>query len=218
MPSPADALLLISSHCPHCPAMLDALTALLKRGQIGTLEVVNVEVRPERAAALRVRSVPWMRIGEYALLGPRPPAELATWAARAAEAAGMAHYFHALLKEGALAQVLERIEERPARLADLLDIVANPEASLNVRIGAGAVFEDYAGNPALADLVKPLGALAGHDDARVRADACHYLGLSRSAAALAPLTACRDDPDAAVREIAGESLEALKAAGILATA
>jgi hypothetical protein len=213
MATPADALLLISGHCPHCPAMLERLAALVKRGQIGSLEVVNVEARPERAARLGARSVPWLRLGDYVLLGPRLPAELETWARRAAEGAGMAEYFHDLLKEGALAEVLRLIEAHPARLADLLDIVANPEASLNVRLGAGAVFEDYAGRPALADLVAPLAILARDDDARVRADACHYLGLSRSAEAVAPLRACLDDPDGEVREIAQESLAAIEAAG-----
>jgi HEAT repeat protein len=58
--------------------------------------------------------------------------------------------------------------------------------------------------------VPALGLLTGHGDARVRADACHMLGLSGSTSAIKYLEARRDDPDAEVREIAVESLEELQ--------
>ena len=45
MPAP-DALLLISTHCPHCPAMLASLADLVKQGTIGRLEAVNLEQHP----------------------------------------------------------------------------------------------------------------------------------------------------------------------------
>jgi HEAT repeat protein len=77
---------------------------------------------------------------------------------------------------------------------------------MNVRFGAGAVFEHFAGRPALQDLVARLGDLAGHADARVRADACHYLGLSGSALARPYLEPRLTDSSAEVREIAADSL------------
>jgi HEAT repeat protein len=78
-----------------------------------------------------------------------------------------------------------------------------------VRIGAGAVLESFAGQPALADLVDRLGELSAHADARVRADACHYLGLAGSHRARAWLEARLRDDDAEVRDIAAESLDLL---------
>ena len=54
-----DALLLIASGCPHCPTVLTGLTELVKHGLIGRLEVVNVGIHPERASALKARTVPW---------------------------------------------------------------------------------------------------------------------------------------------------------------
>ena len=80
---------------------------------------------------------------------------------------------------------------------------------MNVRLGAGAALEDHAGTPALAALVPDLGVLSRHDDARVRADACHYLGLSRQAAARPWLEPRLEDDSADVREIAREALDAL---------
>lgn len=204
-----DALLLLSSHCPHCPAMLSLLAELVKAGRLGRLEVVNVEVHPDRAEGLGARSVPWIRIGEFDLPGVRGREEILDWIDRVGRPDGMTDYLHVLLRDGRLAQVLDLVRQRPVVLAALLPIVANPEASINVRIGAGAVFEEFSGQPALHALVDALSGLARHPDARVRADACHYLGLSRTEAARAGLEHCRQDDDAAVREIAEESLAAL---------
>ena len=119
---------------------------------------------------------------------------------------GVADYFHILLMEGGLKAVIGFIDARPELLADLLPVVANPEASMNVRFGAGAVIERYAGSKVLQAIVPRLGELSKHADARVRADACHYLGLSGCASARAYLDARVDDENAEVREIAADSL------------
>lgn len=204
--SAPDALLLLSTHCPHCPAVLAALADLLKQGAIGRLEAVNIEHRPEIAQALGVRSVPWTRLGRIELPGSHSRAELADWAAKAGTEDGLADWFHVLLKEGQLPRVQALIEQEPALLAAVLPIIGNVDASLNVRLGAGVLFETFAGTPALQTLIPRLGALSQHDDARVRADACHYLGLTDDHSARPWLDARRDDDDADVREISAESL------------
>lgn len=122
---------------------------------------------------------------------------------------GMADYFHILLMEGGLKKVIEIVESRPELLADLLPIVGNPDASMNVSLGASAVFERYAGKEPLRMLVMKLGKLSEHADARVRADACHYLGLSGSPVARAFLEGRLKDESADVREIAQDGLDEL---------
>ncbi len=206
MPAP-DALLLISTHCPHCPAMLSALADLLKQGTIGRLEAVNLEQHPEVGQALGVRSVPWVRIGRIELAGVHAKAELTGWAAKADSEAGMADWFHMLLKEGQLPKAQALIEADPALLAAVLPIVGNVDASLNVRLGAGVLLENFAGTDTLRALLPRLGELSQHEDARIRADACHYLGLTGDAAARPWLDARLTDEDADVREIATESLQ-----------
>ncbi|MFP5409702.1 MAG: HEAT repeat domain-containing protein [Gammaproteobacteria bacterium] len=210
--SAPDALLLISTHCPHCPAVLAALADLVKAGTLGRLDVVNLEQRPEIGQQLGVRSVPWVRIGRIELAGVHSKAELADWAKKADSEAGLADWFHMLLKEGRLARAQAAIESDPTLLAAVLPIVGNVEASLNVRLGAGVLLENSAGHDALRALLPRLGALSQHADARVRADACHYLGLTGDAAAKPWLEARLNDADADVREIAAESLETLPAA------
>lgn len=121
--------------------------------------------------------------------------------------------FHVLLMDGGLAKVQAEVAAAPALLAELLPIVANPEASINVRLGASIVFERHAGAPALRALLPQLAALAAHADARVRADACYYLGLTGEARARDALGPRLHDADADVREIAVDALETLTAAG-----
>ena len=207
--SAPDALLLISTHCPHCPTVLTALTDMVKQGLIGKLEVVNLEAHPEVAQSLGVRSVPWLKMGLIELAGLRSPTELRDWAAKARTETGIADYFHQLLKEGQMARVLEMLHADPALLAAVLPIVGNVDASLNVRLGAGVLIEEFAHSAALQALVPRLGELSAHADARVRADASHYLGLSGTSAAHGWLEARLNDDDADVREIAAESLAVL---------
>jgi thioredoxin-like negative regulator of GroEL len=208
MPAP-DALLLLSTHCPHCPAVLAALADLVKQGTVGRLEVVNLEQHPDVGQALGVRSVPWVRIGRIELAGVQSKAELAEWAAKADSEVGLADWFHLLLKEGRLPHAQARVEADTALLAAVLPIVGNVEASLNVRLGAGVLLETFAGTAALRALLPRLGELSQHADARVRADACHYLGLTADASARPWLEARLKDDDADVREIAAESLQAI---------
>ena len=202
-------MLLLSTHCPHCPAVLAALGDLVKQGTLGRLEAVNLEQHPEVGQALGVRSVPWVRIGRIELAGVHGKAELAEWAAKADSEAGLADWFHLLLKEGQLPRAQAAVEADPALLAAVLPIVGNVDASLNVRLGAGVLLETFAGSDTLRALLPRLGELSQHADARVRADACHYLGLSADAAARTWLEARLKDDDADVREIAAESLQAL---------
>lgn len=191
--------------------MLAALTDLLKRGAIGRLEAVNIAVHPEAAAALGVRTVPWLKLGPFELAGAHTAGELEVWVRRAASPEGMAEAFHDLLKSGGLAQVLALLAADPSRLAALLPIVGNPEASINVRLGAGVAFEEYAGAAPLRALVPALGVLSEHADPRVRADACHYLGLSGESAAWPWLKARLTDPDPDVREIARDGMPEARA-------
>lgn len=185
------------------------MTDLVKQGIVGQVSVVNVERHPEAAEARGIRTVPWLKIGEFEFTGAHSEAELKRWAERAKSEEGWADYFHQLLKDGQAAHVVELVQAAPERLAAVLPIIANPEASLNVRLGAGLLMEEFSGSPALKGLTVRLGEMAGDPDARVRADACHYLSFTGNPEARAYLELHLDDSDAEVREIARESLAVL---------
>jgi len=209
----AEALLLVGSGCPHCAAVRRALETLRDRGEISRLEVVNVAEKPELAQTLGVRSVPWLRLGPFELQGQYSLAELRQWLARAGTREGMAAYFSELLASGRLAQVVAMLRRDPALFTALFDLLADPDSELQVRVGIGAVVEEFAGDRALQMQLARLCELSRHDDPRVRLDACYYLGLSGSPDAADCLRERLDDSDAGVREEAAEALSTLAAAG-----
>jgi thiol-disulfide isomerase/thioredoxin len=112
-PRPPDALLLIGSHCPHCQAVLDALTRLVKEGGLGRLTVINVSASPDAPEARGVRSVPWTRLGPFELSGALSAAELRDWAEVAAAGGGWGRYFAHLIEDGRLDTILERVQSVP---------------------------------------------------------------------------------------------------------
>ena len=209
--TPPDALLLLAPDCPHCPTVLDGLSRLLKNGGIGTLEVVNIAVRPDRAARLGVRTVPWTRIGELVLEGSRTPEELARWAAQAGTGAGIRAYVSERLKAGELTALERLVKQHPHWLAALLPLIADSSTELHVRIGLGALMESLQGDAALKAQLPALGELSAHPDHRVRSDACHYLALSRDPSVVPYLRARLQDEATEVREIAQDGLADLAA-------
>jgi len=205
-----DALLFITTGCPHCPVVLQGLSDLVKQAAIGKLTVVNVAAHPELAAEYGIRAAPWLRLGPFTLTGAHTPAELRQWVEWSSGKEGIARYVEHLLKQGEFKQAGLFIAEDTQRLKPLLSIVADPEKSIEVRVGVDALLESYSNAPALQSLLPQLAELTHHTDHRVRADACHLLGLSGSAAARPYLETCVSDISEEVREIAVESLQLLE--------
>ena len=201
-----DAELLIAPGCVHCPVVLDGLTTLLKSGAIGRLEVVNIARHPEAAATLGARGVPWVRIGPFELHGAHSPAELATWAGRAADPAGQRAYLTDALQTGQLDSVVRACRRSPELLRPLLALAGDLETPFAVRVGVGAVLEDLAGAGLLAGHVDDIAALAASEQPQVRADAAHFLGLAATPQARVVLRGLLGDTDPEVREIAAEAL------------
>jgi len=50
-----DAELMIATGCTHCPVVLAGLGELIKAGQIGRLDVINIAQHPKLAEELRRR-------------------------------------------------------------------------------------------------------------------------------------------------------------------
>jgi len=204
------ALLFTAPGCPHCPGVKAALEKLLAEGAIASLEVVDATREQARAAELGVRSVPWLRLGEFVLTGAQTPQELRQWAGRAADPQGMSGYLEHLLANGELAAAEALLQRQPNHLAALLPLLGAADTPIQVRLGIGAILESLEGQEALRPLLPELIRLSAHQDHRVRSDACHYLGLSHSAEALPALEARLEDGHPEVREIAAEAIESIR--------
>ncbi len=208
--TPPQALMLLGTHCPHCPSVLASLSDLVKQGVISKLEVVNLEKMPETARVLGVRSVPWVRLGPFEFTGLHSKAELQSWAEQAGSEQGMTAYIEQQLGDGEAKQVMAMIERDHSLLHALIGLVSNPDAKINARLGAGVVFEEYEGTEELLALIPELLELIRHEDARVRSDACHYLSLTHDRSVSQHIEALLDDAHAEVREVAVESLAYLQ--------
>ena len=207
--APIDALLLVAPGCPHCAGVLEGLGNLIKDGALGRLEVVNIALQPALARELGVRAVPWLRIGPFELPGLHTPAELRHWAELAAREDGMTHYLADLLATGRRAQVTTRLQQDPALLPRLVDLLGDPESGLSVRIGVMATLEELQGSGRLADLADRLAPLTRHAEPRIRADACHALSMTGAPGIRELIRPCLDDPDAEVQETAADAIETL---------
>ena len=207
--APPEALLILGTHCPHCPAVLQALSSMVKAGELGRLEVVNLEQQPEVAQTLGVRSVPWTRLGPFELQGLRTLEELQAWALKSGSVEGMADYLSELIKEGQVKRVQTLARENESALDAVFHILGDADAEINIRLGIDVVLEDLQGSELLRQRVDELGDLSTHESAPIRADAYHYLALTGSKNALPYLRAGLKDTDKEVQEIAQEGLETL---------
>jgi len=198
--------MLLGAHCPHCSSVLRSLSVLVEQGVLSKLEVVNLKQRPGIAKELGVRSVPWVRIGLFELDGLRTLEELKQWAQTTATLQGVRDYLGAMLAEGEVDRVLAMIAKENSLMAQVIELLDDADAKINIRLGIGAIIEEHQGTPLLREYIPQLAKLTRHLDPRVRGDACHYLALSRSHRAKVYIQPLLEDENADVREIAGESM------------
>lgn len=205
-----DAELLIAPGCPHCAAVFGALSDLVKQGRIGRLLVINLGQHPTEGEDRGARGVPWIRIGPFELTGAHRPAELAEWTDRASSDSGRRTYLDEQLGAGELDAVIALCRRDPAMLQPLVSLAADLNTAFAVRIGVGAVLEDLGAEGLLGELVPAVDSLlVASEHASVRADAAHFLALTGSETARAPLRKLLEDDEASVREIARDSLDSL---------
>jgi glutaredoxin len=201
--------MLMGTTCPYCPSVLKALQSLLDSGHIDTLETYNIEEHPDIAQHYGVRSVPWVRIGEFELEGLRSEKELREWAVKAASGGGLPDWLLEQLGNGRIDTALQRVRSDADGMSALLTLFEDPDTELNIRIGISAIMEELEGSVLLKANIETLGALTQHQEARVRGDACHYLSLSHDPSVRNWIEPLLGDPDGDVREVARDSLAIL---------
>ncbi|NOQ88380.1 MAG: HEAT repeat domain-containing protein [Gammaproteobacteria bacterium] len=204
-------LMLMATQCTYCGPMMQILTELMKAGHISQLRIVNIENNPELAAELGVRSVPWLQIGPFELSGSRSKKELLSWITRASSFDGVTDYFEEVLSEGKIEYANKLIHRYPQALENVIDLMADPEARINVRLGVGVIIEELAESEQFKSVIPRLVDYLSSKDARIRGDACHYLSLTKDRSYIPDIEKLLSDESEEVREIARDSLEDLAA-------
>lgn len=204
---PPEVLMFLASGCAHCPAVLSYLSDFLKAGQISQLRAVNLASNTELAKQYNVRSVPWIKIGDFELSGAYNKQELLHWIEQASLAGSMASYYEELLNNGELQSAIDHIKQHPHNLASLLELVTEKDIKISVQIGIGAIMEEFANSDTLKALVPQLTELSQHHLPRVRNDACHFLWLSGDKSVETTIRKRLNDEDAEVRETAQDCLD-----------
>ena len=202
-----DVLMLLATGCSHCPAVLNSLSELLKAGNISKLEAINISQQPDIGRQYKVRSVPWVKIGDIELTGSQSKTELLRAIEQATSSNGLIQYYEDLLNNGQLQETTDHIKNQPENLSLLLKMLQNKAIKISVQIGIGAIMEEFAKSDALIKLIPELTELTHHKLARVRNDACYYLSLTAEASVKDSIALLLDDDDPEVRETAKDCLE-----------
>lgn len=204
-------LMLMGVQCTYCLSMMQILTELMKAGYIAELRIVNIEDNPELAMQHGVRSVPWLQIGPFELAGSRSKQELLQWLQRASTFEGMTAYLEEVLSEGNMSSATKLIQRYPKSLKNIIYLMADVDAKINVRLGVGVIIETLAESTSFSAIIPTLLDYLSHKDARVRGDACHYLSLTKNKTYIAKVEVLLSDESEDVREIAQDSLDDLRA-------
>ena len=212
---PVHATLLVAPACPHCPQMKKILAELLTKGDLTSLDTVDISIDLNRAETLGVRSVPWLKLNTLELQGVHTESEIKYWLDQASQEEGRQQLFDSLLEVGQISQVESMLRRAPDALTDLLVLFADPERQINVRIGASAVLESLQGSGLLEQAVNEIAEYTRHPQVATRIDACHVLSFIHHSLAISFLKSALKDPDIEVREVAQESLDELAENGFV---
>ena len=201
-----DVLMFVSHDCAHCTSVLKSMRMLLKGKRIASLEIINAAEKPEQAAAMGIRSVPWLRIGQFELEGLIAPDVLRQWVNHSLSPKGVQAYFMEMLTTGRRDKVETLIRNNPNSAEVLVELLVDPEVSMAVRIGMGAVLEELQGSGLTESMIPGLGNLLLNGESLIRVDACHFLTLIGGVAVTDYMKLCLEDVNADIREMAHETL------------
>ena len=201
--------LFIAPGCPHCPNMIKMTSEMVKKGDIAKLDIINIAEATGFASQIGIRSVPAFRINGVVLTGVHTAAELLDWLAKAGSDA-QTDYYNQAFEQGQLDEIIAKLENDTDHLLLLLQMSANLETPLTSRIAISAVFEHFAGQEALVNLLDDICRLTESEDNSVRVDMAHFLGLTQHENALTCLQKLLDDPFEDVRETAQDAIELIQ--------
>ncbi len=196
--------LLISTECAHCPIMLNHFSKIVKEGLISELKVLNVAMNPEIAVEREIRSVPWARVNEFILEGSYTYEELKTWIDHANNNSGEKEYFLLMLNNQQLEKAINFTQNNLSRLDLLINLLADLQTTMAVRIGISAIFEDLSEKGKLESALPNLIKLLDSKHEIIRIDAVYFLSLLDYKKVERHLKLLRNDRNQEIKDIVSE--------------
>ena len=178
--------LFVLPDCQVCPVMERLFEKMHQNGEIDEYECLDISEHAEQAEAYNIRSVPFYLINGVSFTGLRSHREISgllgsrqtpIWRGKISDE----------LSDGQLASVTRLIRGNAVARQAMLELLADNETELVVRIGLTAVIESLAGSGVLADCEAQLIRLTEHANERIALDALYYLSLLATPASVQTL-------------------------------
>lgn len=208
---PTRLKLYVAMHCPHCPAMVRAMTPLTAACDPLHLNVVDGTQFPEEASRDNVMSAPCLILDDdIRWTGNVDPAEVVEMIVNRDPSQMSASSLQMILEEGKANWIAARMMEANAIFPAFIALLIHETWS--VRLGAMVVLEDMAEEmPDLAArITEPLWQAFEGADIPVQGDILYALGESGDPgieAKIRDLAPTLENPD--LKEAAAEALEAI---------
>ena len=196
-----------TSHCPNCHSQEKILNQLLVQTPSLELKSINLEQSPEVQLTPARQSVPTLLIDNYRFEGLMPAAEITRWLGPKNHDKA---YINDLLKSGHLDMALAWLQQHPAALTSIPELLADEDIELTVRIGLDALFEQLAASVDLSSLTPLLGKLLDDASDSLCIDILYYLAMLDSPEALEYIKAASHRSHPEVQRVAQELLSELE--------
>ncbi len=173
-------LLIISQECPFCTQLLSDLLPHIKSGVLPRVEILNASTDPELYKKFEIEYVPYIKLDSIILQGELTVPDILTWKNKMGTDSFARDYIAYLIRENQLKPITSYIKQHPESLALLIDILAEDSLSFENRLGIGVVLEELQEEMSFEFILDQLVRLLNHDEANLRGDACHYLGMCKN--------------------------------------
>ena len=140
-----------TTHCPNCHAQEKILRQLLIQEPALQLKTVNLEQSPEVQLTPAIQSVPTLLINEYRFEGLMTANEIGLWISPGNHDKA---YINGLLKSGQLDSARIWLQQHPAALSCIPELLADESIEMTVRIGLDAIIEQLAASGELSSLTR----------------------------------------------------------------
>lgn len=207
--TPVALTVFVAAACPNCPHQVRAATTLAARDPSLTVSIVDIELFPDWAEQVGVRSVPTtVAEGGLTIVGSLSVDELQERIVNGCGPASEHVILASLLESSRTAAAAERLRMPAARVA-FADLWGT--SSLESRIGLllAAEIALAADEAVLDDLAPPLAAALDDPHPSRRGDTADLLGRIAHPSARARLRLLLRDPDPDVVEMVEEALESI---------